>query len=46
MDQQIKKPEWNITMWALAGFAILMLAVAVAGTSQPKVAQTEVQTLS
>lgn len=31
MDRQTAKPGWNLTIWALAGFLIVALAVYVAG---------------
>jgi len=31
MDRHAAKPGWNLTMWALAGFVLVALAVYVAG---------------
>lgn len=31
MDRHTAKPGWNLTMWALAGFVLVALAVYVAG---------------
>lgn len=47
MDRQTAKPGWNLTVWALAGFLIVALAVYVAGgKSTPDIIGTETGALS
>lgn len=47
MDRQTAKPGWNLTLWALAGFLIVALAIYVAGgKSNQEMAVTEVSAVS
>lgn len=47
MDRHTAKPGWNLTLWALAGFLIVALAVYMAGGKSPSdVMATETSALS
>ena len=47
MDRQTAKPGWNLTLWALAGFLIVALAIYVAGgKSNQDMAVNEVSVVS